>query len=420
MVQQNFTGVCINTLNTLRYIISTFPKNSGSVSVVNRNRIHTQWGQWRSQLPQVYPYYAVKSNPNPILLDVLSSHNVNFDCASLREVHDVKEHTIAHNRISPEISPHIIYAHPLKSEFDIHTINSLNIQTTVIDSVEECDKLKKCGWKGDALLRVAVSDSESKMPFSIKFGATKEEVSLIAKSSKIPISGISFHVGSGCQNPDQYLEAIQYSYESVYNILIKNGHSPKVIDIGGGFSADSKTFQITSSVISKAIKKVPASIKIIAEPGRYFAQPTEDLFVKVIAKKPGKNGWRYVIDESLYGYFSCIPFDHQTPAWFRVPTSKEDRVREKTNAILFGRTCDSLDVIMKGEMETLEIGDWLYFPLMGAYTNVTASEFNGFPKPYLIEDIQNCLPTTQQAYSMLETFHSSHSVKYSNSLTPIV
>jgi hypothetical protein len=32
-------------------------------------------------------------------------------------------------------------------------------------------------------------------------------------------------------------------------------------------------------------------------------------------------------------------------------------------------------------MEELEIGDWLWFPQMGSYTNATANEFNGFPKP---------------------------------------
>jgi hypothetical protein len=32
-------------------------------------------------------------------------------------------------------------------------------------------------------------------------------------------------------------------------------------------------------------------------------------------------------------------------------------------------------------MEELEVGDWLWFPAMGAYTRATASEFNGFPTP---------------------------------------
>jgi ornithine decarboxylase len=43
-------------------------------------------------------------------------------------------------------------------------------------------------------------------------------------------------------------------------------------------------------------------------------------------------------------------------------------------------------------MEELEVGDWLWFPHMGAYTTVTASEFNGFPKPPVFLDQANELP----------------------------
>ena len=36
----------------------------------------------------------------------------------------------------------------------------------------------------------------------------------------------------------------------------------------------------------------------------------------------------------------------------------------------------------------LNIGDWIYYPNMGAYTFVTASEFNGFkgPERYYLKD----------------------------------
>ena len=131
---------------------------------------------------------------------------------------------------------------------------------------------------------------------------------------------------------------------------------------------------------------------MIAEPGRFFATPSHDLFVRVIGKKPGvgSKGWRYTIDESVYGQFSCIPFDGQKPPFARVRLNSnggapEEDERQFTPAVIFGRTCDSLDVICySSTMEELEIGDWLYFPWMGAYTTTTSSEFNGFPKPQII------------------------------------
>jgi len=315
----------------------------------------------------------------------------------------------------------MIYAHPMKSERDIGIIDANGIRTTVVDSLEECDKLTKCGWRGSAYLRVAVEDAGSKMPFSVKFGASEKEVELISKHSKVPLSGVSFHVGSGCDDPSQYETAIKYVDDYVFNTLRKYGHNPKTIDIGGGFSSNETEFKPAARAIRKASDTLPKNRTFIAEPGRFFAQPSQDLFVKVIAKKPARNGkgWRYVVDESLYGHFSCIPFDHQTPAWYRVPIDDSVRECKESDSILFGRTCDSLDVIARGTMEELEVGDWLYFPLMGAYTSATASEFNGFPKPHIILDTENALPSADVAWLMTEFFHKKTPLKYSNTLVPI-
>jgi ornithine decarboxylase len=413
MPKNIFASLVIDTtLKNLRHLVSSFPKTLGSVAVLSKSRIDTQWSTWAKALPSIKPFYAVKCNPEPLLLQTLVNHGASFDCASLREVYDVQRCVTPYDMSSSEI----LYAHPLKSEKDIQTIGSLGIQTTVIDSVEECEKLQQCKWKGSTLLRVAVEDKESKMPFSVKFGASLNEIKQIASRSRIPITGVSFHVGSGCENPLQYKNAIDFATGEVFNILRRYKHNPKIIDIGGGFSSDPSVFMKTAKVIQDSI---PTNRILIAEPGRFLAQPSQDLFVKVIAKKPGLGGrgFRYVIDESLYGHFSCIPFDHQFPAWIRV---SED-TRPRTDAILFGRTCDSLDVIARGEMEELEVGDWLYFPLMGAYTSATASEFNGFPKPELVHDVDNRLPSVNEAFSIIKVFHERNpSIRFSNALAPLL
>ena len=405
------------TLKNLRHLVSNFPKNTGSVSVISQHRIQNQWMLWSRELPTVSPFYAVKCNPEPILLQTLANHLVNFDCASIREVSEVCNVY----RERDDAKPEIVYAHPMKSEKDIQIANSIGIQTTVVDSIEECKKLESCDWQGSALVRIAVSDKGSKMPFSFKFGANQEEVEEICKYSAIPISGVSFHVGSGCQDASQYTDAIQYATGPIFDIIRKYKHNIKILDIGGGFSGNKQEFQLAASAIREGLDSMHQEIQVIAEPGRFFAQSAQDLFVKVIGKKKGLNGngWRYIIDESLYGYFSCIPFDHQIPAWFRIPGNSEEEPREKEEGILFGRTCDSLDVIAKGKMERLEVGDWLYFPLMGAYTSSTASEFNGFPKPHLINDTKKQLPDSSIAIELYKQFHIDNPLIYSRALKSI-
>ena len=333
---------------------------------------------WKSQLPSIKPYYAVKCNPEPRLIEWLSNSDIGFDCASAREIEIVK---------STLKTADIIFANPCKKREDILYAKEMGIQTTVVDSKEEVEKLHECGWKGDSLIRIIVNDSGSKMPFSSKFGAPlthATELYEFAKERGQKISGISFHVGSGCQTPRQYSDAIMDA-----NRLLLKWNMKGMIDIGGGFEKDS--FPSAAGAILGARGYIPSNTRIIAEPGRFFASTCQDLFVKVIGKKPihNKAGFRYTLDESLYGQFSCIPFDQATPKWIRV--QMDDLPRRILPTVLYGRTCDSVDMIARTEeAEELMEGDWLWFPNMGAYTTVTSTEFNGFPKPPII--IENSLP----------------------------
>ncbi|KAI1725966.1 ornithine decarboxylase [Ditylenchus destructor] len=69
-------------------------------------------------------------------------------------------------------------------------------------------------------------------------------------------------------------------------------------------------------------------------------------------------------------------------------TSNYEKKGEETYpSIIWGPTCDGTDKIEENtQMPKLTIDDWIYYPHMGAYTTVAASQFNGFnaPRPYYI------------------------------------
>ena len=344
-------------------------------------RVERLQSMWSFNLPSVVPHYAVKCNPDPQLLGLLRQYGFGFDCASQRELSLMNSHDT------------IIYANPCKSDRDIVYAKARGSPLTVVDSCEEVDKLDQMSYGGGALVRIKVDDSGSKMPFGGKFGAdiaAIAEIGKYAKKKNIGLRGISFHVGSESNDPEAHKKAIHVASEQCMKLL-GLGHNANIIDIGGGFVPD--TFQLAATYIRHAIiDKKGAGLRFIAEPGRFFALESQDLFVEVIGKKraAGKSsgGWRYTLDESLYGQFTNILFDHQHPRWVRIPQGEGAESRRKRGAgILFGRTCDSLDVIARSDdMEELEVGDWLWFPHMGAYTTVTASEFNGFPRPPVFMD----------------------------------
>lgn len=50
--------------------------------IVNIAAILNQHKNWLMKLPRVKPFYAVKCNPQSIMIEVLAALGANFDCAS--------------------------------------------------------------------------------------------------------------------------------------------------------------------------------------------------------------------------------------------------------------------------------------------------------------------------------------------------
>jgi len=348
---------------------------------------------WKQYLPWIKPYYAVKSNNDKRLMAwMIDAYGpaMGFDCASISEIQEVR----AVSKQSP-----IVYAQPCKTKPDINESLRYGVRTTVVDSPEEMDKMGQAGWKGDVLIRLLVPDGNSRQPFSKKFGAPVQWVPQIlelAKRHKIPVTGLSFHVGSECENPNQYAKAVQLcrlAMDLAAEVDIKMDH----IDIGGGFLPNEASFaNIVSSLESARETHFPQNIgptgkpiNWIAEPGRFLSQTSQTLYTPIIGRKRGLPSddalapeFRYTLHESVYGYFSNVPFDGQKPTFKIIHKTNKNLTDNKFRSILFGRTCDGADIICPSIiLPHMDEGDWFEVENMGAYTNVSASEFNGFPKP---------------------------------------
>ena len=74
--------------------------------VATYSHIYCCYLQWNELLPSITPFYAVKCNPDPVLLQTLASLGAGFDCASKQEIVTV---------LSLGVDPsRIIYANPCK------------------------------------------------------------------------------------------------------------------------------------------------------------------------------------------------------------------------------------------------------------------------------------------------------------------
>jgi ornithine decarboxylase len=121
--------------------------------IIDLGEVLKAYMMWVNLLPNVKPYYAVKSNPNPVLLDTLSSLGVNFDCASENEMKQVIEITNDPSRI--------IFANPCKMTSQIRYARANDVDLMTFDCEEELYKIKLYHPYAKLVLRLAVDDSNS-------------------------------------------------------------------------------------------------------------------------------------------------------------------------------------------------------------------------------------------------------------------
>jgi ornithine decarboxylase len=352
--------------------------------IIDIGKVINQYNRWIEKLPTVKPYYAIKCNPNPVIIKVLSSLGCNFDCASKNEISVV-------NQITDDPS-RIIFANPCKMSNQIKYARANDIDLMTFDCDQELYKIKLYHPYAHLVLRIAVDDSGSLCKFNKKFGCKMEDVESIltlTKTMGLNVVGVSFHVGSGCSNVMNYDTAIKMSRE-VFDKAKELGIIMNFLDIGGGFPGSENEilkFEEIADVINVALKDhfgdILENVKVIAEPGRYMVANSHILVLNVIGKKTftdkdiGEKKFVYYLNDGVYGSFNCIYFDHAKPTIL----AYNERDGENYKSVLFGPTCDSLDIIAEEvQLPELAIGEWIFVEHFGAYTSAAASTFNGFQK----------------------------------------
>jgi ornithine decarboxylase len=91
------------------------------------------------------------------------------------------------------------------------------------------------------------------------------------------------------------------------------------------------------------------------------------------------------IDDGVYGSFNNVIYDHFNPVPVTLKSAlgrSEDVAPDQLlPTAIFGPTCDGLDQVCDQQntmLERTEIGDWLMFRDMGAYTHTASFVFNGY------------------------------------------
>ncbi|KAK5647355.1 hypothetical protein RI129_002247 [Pyrocoelia pectoralis] len=360
-------------------------KKSAPFYVCDLGEIFKKYLLWTSSLPRIKPFYAVKANCSPNVLKTLADLGVNFDCASTNEIHKVLSFGVHSSRI--------IYAHTVKAPESIQYANEVDVKLMTFDNAEELQKMKKLCPNVRATLRIKSDAKKALVKYGSKFGCDVETEAAtlihLARALDVDLVGVSFHVGSECEDLEAFDKAIKLAH-TVFQLAKLQGYSFSILDIGGGFPGNNnELFKKIARQINDALDYYfpNESVQVIAEPGCFFVNSSSILACNVLSKKFGVNSkWIYYINDGLFGSFNRDYF-------FNVPITvyplKKYPKSEVYSSTIFGVTCASDDKLCSDvSLPVLEIGDWLLFDNKGAYCLSSCTSFNGFCAPdvcYIID-----------------------------------
>lgn len=328
-------------------------------------------------LPGFDVHYAVKALPHPVVLSTVAICGGGFDVATRGEIDLLGTLGLPVHRA--------IHTNPIKKPADIDHAYAAGIRTFVVENVAEVQKFAGRPADIHLLVRLAFANPAAKSDLSSKFGVAPADAELLVKhvlASGVGFAGFSFHVGSQSSSTGPFRRALQHALDLTDHIDAALGVSAQTIDIGGGFPVSYREPEPPISEIGAIVDDVlgtrRAEFTLLCEPGRFLAADCMTLLTTVVgsAERAGRT-WHY-LDDGLYGsYSNVMTEDVHAPiiALAELVGPSEPTLHPVT---LAGPTCDSADVIARDyPMPTLTVGDVLVSPMMGAYTAVTASRFNG-------------------------------------------
>jgi ornithine decarboxylase len=350
--------------------------------VVDHKVLRENYAHFRKHLPRVQVYFAVKANSDPAIVKTFYDVGGSFDVASVAEfmtVHDCIKHLPAKQR-QDFIWDRVIYANPIKA---IETLEKLDPYKPLVtyDNHEEVLKIARHAPHSGLALRLRVPNTGSMVELSSKFGALPgEAVDLIAfaHNNNLVVEGLSFHVGSQCTNPQNYVQALHLS-ANIFAEAKSRGFDLKLLDIGGGFPAHYDdtvpAFKSLARTINAELDRLfPAPLEILAEPGRFLVASAATAVARIIGKAVRGGKLCYYLDDGVYHTFSGVIFDH---CQYHLKSFKKGPLQLCS---VFGPTCDALDTISLAEqLPDLDLGEYVYSENIGAYSAASSTHFNGFP-----------------------------------------
>ncbi len=377
----NEFGRCRDCLSErkLRSLVASY---GTPLLILDCAQVRENYRRLRAALPTVQVHYAVKALPAASVLSALRDEGSHFDAASIGELGLLRQLHVPADRV--------MHTHPIKTIDEIRTALAYGCDTFVFDNADELLKFKLFKNRVQLLLRIGFRNADATVDLSKKFGASPRDVlPLLKQASQLGLRtvGLSFHVGSQCTNSKAHVSAIRTCAELMVAVSAAGLPDLRIMDMGGGFPApytnDVPTIEEFCAPVRQAVEQLPRHVRVVSEPGRYLVASAGHMASAIVGKANREGSPWYYLDDGIYGSFGAQVFDG---IYYPLTVlARGSRPGPRTVSHLAGPTCDSGDMVSDGiPLPELHIGDVIIAHVMGAYSCVTANDFNSVKRARIV------------------------------------
>lgn len=186
----------------------------------------------------------------------------------------------------------IIFANPAKQVSHIRYAASVGVRAMTFDNESELYKVREHHPTARMVLRIRCDAKKVQCPLGIKFGAfPKDAPRLMELAQKLGIDliGISFHVGSGCDEPEVFDRCITIGRQ-LFDLAARDyGFDMTLLDLGGGYPGNrGSSIQQIANVVNNSLQRhfpEGCGVDVISEPGRYYVASAFTLATRIHGRR---------------------------------------------------------------------------------------------------------------------------------------
>ena len=329
--------------------------------------------------------FAVKSNPNIAILQVMAQLGSGFDIVSQGEL----ERVLAAGGDAAKI----VFSGVAKSETEIARALEVGIRCFNVESIAELLRINLVAGKlskiapislrvnpdVDAHTHPYISTGLKENKFGISVDQAREVYRQASTLAHIKVIGMDCHIGSQLTELQPFLDATDRLIVLMEQ-LKQDGIELKHLDLGGGLGvpytneAPPHPADYAKALLDKL--KQYGDLEIILEPGRAITANAGILVTKVEYLKSNETRHFAIVDTGMNDMIRPALYQ----AYMNIIETDRTLIRESKVYDVVGPICETSDFLGKQRTLAIEQGDLIALRSAGAYGASMASNYNSRPR----------------------------------------